>query len=65
MERKKGREVEKEWDGEGTGSKYLQNSQVNIIYFVCTAFQNKDGQATLLCLPMTLSSSVLWQIEPV
>ena len=43
MERKKGREVEKERDREGTGSKYLQNLQVNIMYFVCTAFLNKDG----------------------
>ena len=64
MERKKGREVEKERDGGGTDSKYLYNLQVNIIYFFCTAFPNKDGWATLPCLPMTLSLSPLWQIEP-
>ena len=64
MERKKGREVEKERDGEGTDSKYLYNLQVNIIYFFGTAFPNKDGWASLPCLPMTLSLSPLWQIEP-
>lgn len=32
--------------------------------FVCTAFPNKDGWASLLCLPMTLSLSPPCQIEP-